>query len=246
MVIWEAGGSVPPAVRSLVNLERFVGTITVTILKATDFFTSDQHYGHKNVIKYCRRPFAANMDDATVEEVNKMNEHMVQAYNDTVAGGRAFHIGDFSLALGWVDKYGPRLIGEKFLVPGNHDWCHPMHSKKAQKMARAVARFTDAGFKMLDIQEDMVYDSFKIKVCHLPYWIETADAEYEGRFKEWRPRIGNEDILICGHVHNAWKMRRMTDGTMMYNVGVDVHGFKPISIEEIVKDVKEYNEEDKS
>ncbi len=241
MVIWEAGGSVPPAIRSLVNLERYVGTITVTILKATDFFTSDQHYGHKNCIKYCRRPFAVNMDDATVEEVNKMNEHMVRAYNETVDGGRCFHVGDFSLALGWVDSYGPRLIGEKFLIPGNHDWCHPMH-----KMARAVARFTDAGFNVLDIQQIMMYNGMKIKVCHLPYWEESGDPAYEGRYKELRPVPEDEDFLICGHVHNSWKIKKTPGGRLMYNVGVDVQDFKPISIDEIVKQVKDYREKNKS
>lgn len=39
------------------------------------FFTSDQHYGHVNIIGYCGRPFA---------DVSAMNEAMVARHNATV------------------------------------------------------------------------------------------------------------------------------------------------------------------
>lgn len=212
-------------------------------LKDDDFFTSDQHYGHKNCIKYCRRPFAANMDFPTPEEVTTMNEFMVKAYNEVVDGRRCFHVGDFSLALGWVDSYGPRLIGEKLLIPGNHDWCHPMYIRKKQKIEAARRRFTNVGFNILDTTVNMMYDGLKFKVSHLPYWgipESVEDDGYKGRYKELRPVVEDEDVLICGHVHNAWKIRRLPDGTFMYNVGVDQHDFKPVSIKDIVRSIKEF------
>ena len=37
------------------------------------------------------------------------------------------------------------------------------------------------------------------------------------------------DLHFCGHVHNKWVLR---DG--IYNVGVDVRGFRPVTMEEIL------------
>lgn len=208
------------------------------------YLTSDQHYGHKNVIKYCRRPFAINMDDATMDEVLHMNEVMVANYNQTVGqDGYCLHVGDFSLALNHVDVYGPRLLGKKELVPGNHDWCHSVHSKKKQKTQQAMNCFINAGFMVMPETIILEHDGFKIKVCHLPYAEgEVDNAEYTVRYKEIRPIPEDEDFLICGHVHNNWKMKKTPSGKLMYNVGVDVHDFKPVHIEQIIKDVREFNE----
>ena len=38
------------------------------------------------------------------------------------------------------------------------------------------------------------------------------------------------DISLCGHVHEKWKTQ---DGVI--NVGVDVWGFRPVSIKEIIR-----------
>lgn len=79
------------------------------------WFTSDHHFGHENVIRFCKRPFAsaAEMDRALVE-----NWNAVVAPGDVV-----YHLGDFAYrgdkrALrGLFDK----LHGTKHLVVGNHD-----------------------------------------------------------------------------------------------------------------------------
>jgi calcineurin-like phosphoesterase family protein len=41
---------------------------------------------------------------------------------------------------------------------------------------------------------------------------------------------------LCGHVHNLWKINYRGDH-ICYNVGVDVHNFYPIEINEILKDL---------
>lgn len=75
------------------------------------FFTSDTHFGHTNIIKYCKRPFA------TVQE---MDEVMTERWNSVVKpGDRVYHLGDFS----WGDpyKYLNKLNGQKYFIIGNHD-----------------------------------------------------------------------------------------------------------------------------
>jgi calcineurin-like phosphoesterase family protein len=76
----------------------------------TIFFVSDTHFGHNNIIQYCKRPF---------ETVEGMNECMVQMWNETVKPkDTVYHLGD--VAFGDYHLI-PRLNGKIKLVPGNHD-----------------------------------------------------------------------------------------------------------------------------
>src|SRR5258708_12137402 len=81
----------------------------------TVYFTSDTHFGHANIIRYCDRPFA------TVEE---MDEAMIANWNAVVGrGDDVWHLGDF----GWsrdatrIRSIFHQLNGRKRLVIGNHD-----------------------------------------------------------------------------------------------------------------------------
>ncbi len=77
----------------------------------TTFVTSDTHFGHANIIKYCNRPFA---------DVDEMNRELVRRWNETVsADDWVYHLGDFAFY-----NHGPildQLNGHKFLIAGNHD-----------------------------------------------------------------------------------------------------------------------------
>ena len=78
------------------------------------FVTSDQHWGHKNIILYCRRPFK------TVEE---MNETMIINWNNVVGeSDTILHLGDFALtSQQHLRSIRDRLNGDIILIPGNHD-----------------------------------------------------------------------------------------------------------------------------
>ena len=80
------------------------------------FFTSDSHFGHANIIKYCNRPFT---------NVDEMDEALITSFNKVVKpGDTVYHIGDFALVREPNDvyiKYARRLNGQKFLIYGNHD-----------------------------------------------------------------------------------------------------------------------------
>ena len=80
----------------------------------TIWFTADTHFGHTNVIQYCKRPFLSvtDMDEALVENWNRA----VNA-DDTV-----YHLGDFTLAgKNAASVYFQRLNGKICVVPGGHD-----------------------------------------------------------------------------------------------------------------------------
>lgn len=79
--------------------------------KMNIFFTSDTHFGHKNIIKYCNRPF---------NDVNEMNEILISRWNSKVnPDDLVYHLGDFSMRA--VPEIRKRLNGDICLIRGNHD-----------------------------------------------------------------------------------------------------------------------------
>jgi calcineurin-like phosphoesterase family protein len=78
------------------------------------FFTSDSHFGHKNILEYEKdaRPFK------TIEE---MNEKLIDNWNSVVGvKDIVYHLGDFAFGQRNINIAG-RLNGRKKLVMGNHD-----------------------------------------------------------------------------------------------------------------------------
>lgn len=81
----------------------------------SDFFTSDLHFWHTNVIKYCNRPFIS---------VEEMNEGIIDIWNKQVdTKDTVYHFGDFAFNsnINEVAKLFRRLNGNKVCILGNHD-----------------------------------------------------------------------------------------------------------------------------
>lgn len=76
------------------------------------WFTSDTHFGHENIIKYCNRPF---------KSVEHMNEELISRWNSKVKKEDiVFHIGDFGINSD-NQKIMKRLNGHIIWIKGNHD-----------------------------------------------------------------------------------------------------------------------------
>jgi len=77
------------------------------------FFTSDLHFGHEKIIKYCYRPFktAKEMDETLIKNFNaRITPHDI-----------VIHLGDFCSKRCDVNKYLERINGHWVFVQGNHD-----------------------------------------------------------------------------------------------------------------------------
>lgn len=112
-----------------------------------NFFISDTHFFHANIIKYENRPFA---------NVREMNEEMIRRWNKKVSPeDNVYILGDFSF--GKVDETCEllkRLNGKKYLIKGNHDkvvktkrvadmfeWIKPYHVYKDKKTGLSAVLF---------------------------------------------------------------------------------------------------------
>lgn len=181
----------------------------------TIWVTSDEHYLHNNIIKYCNRPFT---------DVSHMTEELIVCHNSVVRhDDEVWHLGDFSMSEKCISDILSRLNGSHILVAGNHDKCYAVHKKSEA----AVKRYLEYGFKAVH----MSYQMGPFTLNHLPY---IGDGKFEDRFPQYRPQ-GN-DWLLHGHIHELWKVK-----DKMINVGVDVWDYTPVSYQQLLW-VKEAHE----
>ena len=192
------------------------------------YFTSDQHYWHNNVIRYCARPYAS---------VEEMNEDMVNKYNEIVKPeDTVYCLGDFSLAFRAVEIYSFRLNGTRYLVPGNHDFNHSYNkkSRNVENHEKWDQKYRDYGWNILPEQTTLDLPGLGVvNICHHPYAGADSREDHGDKYARWRP-VDDGKILLCGHIHEKWHTSKSPKGTLMINVGVDVNGFKPISLDEII------------
>lgn len=78
------------------------------------FFTGCTHYFHKNIIRYCKRPF---------DNINEMNETMIKNYNSVIGeNDEVYFLGDFAQCpINDILTVLLKLNGQKFFILGDHD-----------------------------------------------------------------------------------------------------------------------------
>lgn len=190
------------------------------------YFTSDMHFGHANIIRFCDRPFT---------DAWQMNTRLTELWNDTVSDGdTVWVLGDVALgvldeSLSWIGS----LAGHKILVPGNHDRCWAgdrslrmgSPEERAERREKARARYLAAGFAdILDDPGRFPIAGLGAAVSHFPF---TGDSHGEDRYVEYRPRDDGGWVLH-GHVHDTWRQR----GRQL-NVGVDAWGGRPVAVDQL-------------
>lgn len=183
------------------------------------FWTSDIHFGHRNILEYCQRPFT---------DTDAMNEEIIRRWNETVGpDDDVMVLGD--VALGKISETLPlvsRLAGNLFLVPGNHDRCWIGNDKNREVWED---KYEAAGFTVLPSQLLLSIGDFEAFVCHFPYEGESVEGRPD-RYTEFRIPDDGQTPIIHGHVHDAWR----TNGRQ-FNVGMDVHDFRPITDDVILE-----------
>jgi calcineurin-like phosphoesterase family protein len=174
------------------------------------WFTSDTHFGHANILKYCKRPWLS---------VEEMNEQLISNWNSVVEpGDLVWHLGDFAMGdRKQIPFIRSRLNGRIHLVQGNHDYSKSLGC--FDEIHRTV---------VIDV------DGLKLELAHNPRHLTGAAA-----------------IGFCGHIHELWSYRARGSAVEEYaasdhydpefvapcdvfNVGVDVRGYHPMSAEQIV------------
>lgn len=110
------------------------------------FLIGDLHLGHRNIIKYCNRPF---------KDVEDMNEQLIKNWNSVVGKNDIVYVvGDFALCSKQkIIEIGQQLKGRKRLIVGNHDQA-------------SINTYHEAGFEYV-YNHPIVLDDFFV-ISHEP------------------------------------------------------------------------------
>lgn len=186
------------------------------------YFTSDPHFGHRNVIDYCKRPYA---------NTKEMDQALIENWNATVKKDKeyVYVLGDFAFAgKEYTKEILSKLKGYKILVKGNHD-------KDAKTML-------ELGFDRVVENDRIKVGNHNVLVSHFPYHpvrqhvtfngkvvYQGLDAGVDNRYLHKRILDDGKTWLLHGHVHTAWKVK-----DRMINVGVDQWDMKPVNHERLL------------
>lgn len=177
------------------------------------WFTSDQHFDHKNIITYCGRPHA---------DVTEMTEDIIGRFNlDVKDDDTTYHLGDFCFNPKNVEPILARLKGRHVLVAGNHDRCFAKPG--------AVKLYIDAGFSEVH-RRGFFLDEHELLLSHYPVQICQIDSQ---RRILQPSRESRGYACLHGHVHNQWRYKRG-----LVNVGVDQQCYSPVHIDDVLHQLK--------
>ena len=184
------------------------------------FFSSDQHFGHRNVLRFCGRPYSdeKEMGQALIDNWNSVvtNDDIV------VSMGDFFWFNDSHSIKKCIDKLNGKEI---YLVLGNHD------------KRESFRRVTDERFHIVD------------GITHIFLRCDDAERWYQKTFEivcshyplmTWSHRDRGA-INLFGHIHSGW-LRSCDDYDQnlplwrgqQLDVGVDNQNFTPVSFEDVL------------
>ena len=178
-------------------------------------YIADTHFNDQAIFDKCKRPF---------KSLDEMKSIIIKNWNNRVKDDDiVFVLGDICKDEDYsAIEIFKTLKGHKKLIVGNHD--HLLLNK-----------IKDSGiFESIQFIDVIIDGDRKVCVCHYPLmdWMEFN-------------RGGN---LVYGHIHNKTpdngiaykKMKDYYKNLPAYNCGVDVSGFMPRTLEELIQ-LKEKN-----
>ena len=175
------------------------------------YLTSDLHFGHDKDFMYGPRGF---------DSIEDHDRALIDKWNRTVsATDDVYVLGDLMLGdtVQGLQKLA-QLNGVLHVVRGNHDTDNRW-------------RYYGNVWNVIETKEAMTlkFQKFRFYLSHYP----TLTANFDDG-KELRRHLFN----LCGHLHTKDKFADWDKG-LIYHVELDAHDMRPVSIEQIIDDIRE-------
>lgn len=173
------------------------------------YVIADLHFDHKNIIGFSNRPF---------KNVTEMNQKLIELWNMRVKkqSDEVYILGDFLFSGSGqrANDILKQLNGKKYLIRGNHE-----------KYLKDPL-FDVKNYEWIKDYYSLQYEKRKFILFHYPI------LEWDGLF--------THSILLYGHVHQTRKeyFEKILGYTAL-NVGADMIGYAPISLDSIIEEVNQ-------
>ena len=138
------------------------------------FVIADPHFGHKNIIQYCNRPF---------ENVEEMDDALINHWNMTVGNDDiVWVLGDFALeSKDYTKSIIKSLRGRKRLILGNHD-------RYRQE------RYREAGFEFVSPYPIIIHDF--VVLSHAPLEFMNRNCPFFNIYGHVHDDLRYEDLTM--------------------------------------------------
>lgn len=185
------------------------------------FLTSDLHFGHKNILDFCKRPFA---------DIKEMSEKLIENWNSVVGED------DIVLDTGdvlWFDgrhdakRVLEKLNGKHYIIQGNHDrkqtfeLCNPTKISVLESEAQVWIEGLDCEKKVVELF---------LSHCPMMTW----------------PHRGYGVPNFFGHIHTKEGIENMDSDLplwpLQYDIGVDNNNYRPIELIETLRKIGYFKE----
>lgn len=180
------------------------------------FVTSDLHFGHSNVIKYCpeSRGSFTHVDDMDAKIVENINSVVT---DDDIL----FILGDIAFAKpAKAVDYLKQLNGQKVFVWGNHDK-KLRESSEFQMSKNLIGCISTADY----LCETFVADEARYKVAMMHFPLLTWDGAHHGT------------IMLHGHSHSPKSHRDTMPGKRIRDIGIDGNDLMPYNMTDLVREL---------
>lgn len=180
-------------------------------------FTSDLHFGHKNILRFDNRPFTS---------VEEMDEALIRNWNAKVSDEDTVYVlGDIS----WYNdettaKIFNSLKGHKILIKGNHDRVHGQ-----------VRRCFD---EIADYKEITLDGNKHIVLCHYP--ITFFNRHHYGSYMFYGHVHNSHEWQMVDNYR--YELEQLDIKCNAYNVGVMVQNYEPVTFEEVLENYAKHRQ----
>ena len=187
-----------------------ISMTTYTLEQSKDIWlVSDFHFGHRNIIAYCNRPFTT---------VDEMNETLLNNYKSVITEkSLVYFLGDMSFGRQerkeqtckwWCEQLPGTIVT---YIKGSHD--HGI---------RPTMQVLPKNVQKILLEDDIEVDEIIFHLEHEPIY---RDPQKEYAY----------DWLIHGHVHNNRPLFSVSNKSI--NVSVEAINYTPISLYALVQKI---------
>lgn len=183
--------------------------------------TSDHHFRHANILKYCNRDFP---------DIERHDNSLIEVWNSVVsAGDTVYHLGDFTLGNVRSAREIFVQLNGSIKILGN-SWHHDQRWILHSYHFETLSGFTYIDLPIVVLEPEEAKCSAPIIMCHYPF--EIWDRKHYG------------SIHFHGHSHS--ELHRVHN---RLDVGVDMAyklfgEYRPFSLHEAISIANGYYEED--